>query len=111
MVQYSDTFPYFTKGDGLLETNTGNILKTLSGGFVYPYNITGPTTWSGTIDWSSVLSKNPAGEEIVSHLPIQDLNFSVAGKVLTIKYHEYTKYDCTGGKHQIEERVVKVLLR
>ncbi|MBP8017116.1 prepilin-type N-terminal cleavage/methylation domain-containing protein, partial [Candidatus Gracilibacteria bacterium] len=41
-LKYSDYFPYFTKGDGDFNSITGNVLKTLSGGFSYAYNITGP---------------------------------------------------------------------
>ncbi len=108
-LEYSDTFHYFNKWDGL-ETNTGNVLTTLSGGLVYPHNITGANTWSGSIDWNGVLSNNPPGEETLSSLPIKDLNFAITGNVLTIQYYQYTTYDCMLGKHEVEEKVVKVLL-
>lgn len=107
----SDTFAYFTKGDGSLETNTGNSLRTLSGFFVYPHHITSAEAWSGTIDWGMILGQNPPWEEIHSYLPVQDLNFEVNGKVLTVKYREYMKYDCIAGKHQMQERLAKILLR
>lgn len=110
-VQYSDTFAYFTKGDGQLETSTGNVLRVLSGSLEYPNHILGPNTWSSSINWNTVLAGDPPGAEIRSHLPVQDLNFSIDGKILTVKYHEFSKYDCTGGKHQVEEKVVKVLLK
>ncbi|MDD5377348.1 MAG: prepilin-type N-terminal cleavage/methylation domain-containing protein [Candidatus Gracilibacteria bacterium] len=111
ILQYSDTFHYYSKGDGTLESSTGNILKTLSEGIIYPHNIVGPTAWSGTIDWNSVLGQNPTGEEISSSLPIQDFSFQTTGKILSIRYHEYKNYDCMLGKHQVEERIKKVLLR
>lgn len=40
ILQYSDIFHHFTKGDGSLESNTGNVLKVLSSGLIYPHNIT-----------------------------------------------------------------------
>lgn len=109
-LNYSDTFRYFTKGDWLLATPTGNILRTFSGGFTYPNTITGPTTWSGTIDWQNVLGQNPPGSEVLSNLPIKSFDYSISGKILTIKYIEYTFYDCILGKHRTQERVRKILL-
>lgn len=110
LIQYSDVFHYFTKSDDLLATATGNILQTLSDGFIYPHNITEPNTWSGTIDWDAVLWNNPSGKEVISYLPVQDLSFSISGNILTIRYHEYTSYDCILEKHRTEEKVYKILL-
>jgi len=108
--QYSDYFHYFTVGDGLLAISTGNILRTLSGGIVYPHAITGPTTWSGTLDWQNVLGQNPPGLEVLSNLPIKSFDYSISGKILTIKYTEYIFYDCTLGKHRTQEHIRKILL-
>lgn len=59
----------------------------------------------------NVLSQNPPGNEILSSLPVRDLEFQVTGDILTIRYHEYTHYDCLLGKHRTEEKIKKVLLR
>ncbi|MDD2891410.1 MAG: prepilin-type N-terminal cleavage/methylation domain-containing protein [Candidatus Gracilibacteria bacterium] len=109
-LQYFDTFHYFTKGDGSLESNTGNIIKIISGGHIYPHNITGANNWDSTIDWNTVLGQNPPGNEVFSSLPIQDFSSHVIGKILTLRYHQYIKYDCILGKHQIEEKIFKILL-
>ncbi|HBB27313.1 TPA: hypothetical protein DCZ36_02340 [Candidatus Gracilibacteria bacterium] len=111
IVQYSDTFHYFLRGDNSLESGTGNILNMVSGGFPYPHAISGANNWSTTIDWATVLGQNPLGNKTLSSLPVQDLSFEVTGKVLTIRYHEYTHYDCLLGKHRTEERIKKVLLQ
>ncbi|EKD29259.1 MAG: hypothetical protein ACD_78C00463G0006, partial [uncultured bacterium (gcode 4)] len=71
----------------------------------------GANNWSTTIDWATVLWQNPLGNKTLSSLPVQDLSFEVTGKVLTIRYHEYTHYDCLLGKHRTEERIKKVLLQ
>lgn len=110
VLQYSDYFHYFTKGDGDIINLTGNVLRTLSGGIVYPHTITGPTTWSGTIDWQNILGQNPPGLEVLSNLPIKSFDYSVSGKILTIKYVEYTFYDCILGKHRTQEHLRKILL-
>lgn len=55
IVQYSDTFHHFLKGDNSLESGTGNLLKTVSGSFIYPHTITGANSWSSTIDWTTIL--------------------------------------------------------
>ncbi|MDP2103409.1 MAG: hypothetical protein Q8K26_00625, partial [Candidatus Gracilibacteria bacterium] len=91
-------------------TSTGNIIRTLSGGFIYPYNITGASTWSGTIDWITAFDNNPVGSEIFSNLPIASFDYMVSGKILTIRYREYTIYDCLLGKHRTQERIRKILL-
>lgn len=109
--QYSDTFPYFLKWDNSLESGTGNLLRIVAEGISYPHNITGADSWSGSIDWMNVLSQNPPGNEILSSLPVRDLEFQVTGDILTIRYHEYTHYDCLLGKHRTEEKIKKVLLR
>ncbi len=46
---------------------------------------------------------------MLSSFPVQDLNFEKTGNILTIKYHEYRYYDCLLGKHQVEEKIKKVL--
>jgi prepilin-type N-terminal cleavage/methylation domain-containing protein len=110
IVVYSDTFHYFTKWDNSLESGSGNVIQTLSSGSVYPHSITSANSWSGAIDWSAILSENPPGEEMLSSPPIQDLSFTITGKILTIRYNEYTNYDCLLGKHTIEEKIQKILL-
>ena len=75
-------------------TSTGNVVRILSGGFVYPHAITGPTTWSGTIDWSHVLDIDLPSRDIRSTLPVKNIEYIVSGRVLTIRYEEYMWYDC-----------------
>jgi len=86
-------------------------LKRIASDLTYPNNIIGPQSWQDTINWNTVLGQNPPGEEMFSSLPVQDISFQKTGKILTVRYHEYTHYDCILGKHQIREKIQKILLR
>ena len=78
---------------------------------IYPHDIIGANSWSSTIDWNTVLGQNPPGEEILSSLPVKDISFQKTGNIITVKYNEYTHYDCILGKHQIREKIQKILLK
>ncbi len=110
ILQYSETFSYYTKGDGSLESSTGNVLKIAASNLIYPNNIIGANSWQNTINWTTVLGVNPPGEEISSSFPIQDLSFQKTGNILTVRYHEYIHYDCILGKHTVTEKIQKIRL-
>lgn len=109
-VLWSDSFRYFTRWDGDLNTPIGNTFSTIANNLLYPNTITGPNTWSGTIDWLHIFDDPTVGQEILSPLPVSNLQLSQNGNILTLQYEQYDNYDCAKEKHKIHLEMAKVLL-
>ncbi|MDD2565930.1 MAG: prepilin-type N-terminal cleavage/methylation domain-containing protein [Candidatus Gracilibacteria bacterium] len=111
IVQDSLNLPYFIKGDGITTTMKGNTIEVLSGGIIYPNNITSITARDSTITNYNSLLNNSFGIKTISELPIKDFNYNVDGNILSIKVSYYKYYDCLNEKHIIKEKIYKKLLK
>ena len=105
------TFPYFTRGDGRLESMTGNTLSLYSGGLAFPYAVSSTGFLAEIPDFSLFPSSSLAEETTVSDRIVEGFSMSSDTKVLTLSYVEYVRFDCVSGRHVKRQRVIKIPLR
>ena len=107
---YKDSLPWYTVGDGQLETPTGNILSILAENLDFPHNLQSDTSWSGTLDYSSFITSTPL-ETYSSDTPIRNFSYHIESGILTASWEEYTYYDCLTENHKIQDRLYKQFLK
>jgi hypothetical protein len=106
---YQDYFPWYTVGDGKLETSTGNVLKILESDIDFPHNLQ-LGSWARNVDYSSFIATVPL-QTYISTFPIRNFSYSIVDNILTLHWEEYSYYDCLTEKHKVQERVYKQYLK
>lgn len=110
-LRHSHTTPYFTKGDGRLDTTSGNVLKVIQSSIDFPHNLTSSSVYSSTItDWSSAINSSDTNE-VLSPGFIDGFTWNKTGNILTLQWDKYNYYDCLGEKHKTSEQIMKFLLK
>lgn len=104
-------FPYFTKGDGRLETMTGNLVAVWTGGLSFPRSVTS----TGFVDGIGTAEDFPnswnAAVRAVSDRYVENVDVRVGTNAVTVSYVEYVEFDCLAGRHVKRERIVKIPVR
>lgn len=89
---WSTIIPYFTRGDGDIQSLAGNTIELLSPA-PQIRNITNESLFeSGAVTIDNYLSI--PGEKTISTLPIRDFRIQETGNAILMNYEAYTDYDC-----------------
>lgn len=89
---WSKRIPYFTRGDGDIQSLAGNTIELLSSA-AQVRNITNETLFeSGSVTIDTYLGIT--GEKTISTLPIRDFRVQETSSAIIINYEAYTDYDC-----------------
>ncbi|MDD2745563.1 MAG: prepilin-type N-terminal cleavage/methylation domain-containing protein [Candidatus Gracilibacteria bacterium] len=101
---WSKRIPYFTRGDGDIQSLAGNTIELLSSA-PHVRNITNETLFeSGAVTIDNYLSN--VGEKTISVLPIRDFRIQETSNAVIINYEAYTDYDCRTGVQKSKQKTL-----